>query len=487
MKRKFERNLNKNPRRKIFRFELFDETGLEPDIIKSLKLVILAVAFGTISFNINGGVSMTGYLTTLGASDFTFGLLYAIGPLAAPIQIITSYILERTKKRKGILIIGGIIQRMSWLPFGLVPFFVPMEQPVLRIWMASLFLMLASGLTPLVNVPFFSLAADLVPMNIRGSYFSVRSRIATMFGVAGGILTAWFLDTFAGFNSYAFVFALSAITGTLDIVCFFGVKFPPMAESHDSKNSKNGEKFTHMMSKVIKNKKYMKFIIFMTLWQFSINLSGPFYYVYLRNVINFSNTLITVFIQILPSVCSIIIVRRWGRALDLHGNKTIMQVANGILCIAPFLWVFTSNSSNGLAIVFVIIIGLMQGCLASGFEIGVNNIMLGHAPRENRSMYIAVYFMTTSMIGTGLANATGGWLLDNVFSVVERMDIILLGVKMTRYNYIFAVTAILRCVMIYIALPRLIHEDNNTPVREVIGGFFAGVKDKIKNIKSLKK
>lgn len=456
-------------KRKFFNFkplELFDETGLEAHTIKSLKLVILAVAFGTISFNINGGVAMTGYIKALGASDFTFGLIYAIGPLAAPMQLLASYILERTRKRRFIIIAGGIIQRMAWLPFGLVPFFVPMEQPVLRIWMASLFLLISAILVPFVNVPFFSLAADIVPMNIRGSYFAVRSRVATIFGVAGGILTAWFLDTFTGFNSYALVFALSAIAGTLDIICFFGVKFPPMVE-RTGESEKSGQ-FIYMMSSVVKNKKYMKFIIFMTLWFFSINLSMPFYLVYLRNVIFLSNTLITVLVQILPSVCSIIIVNRWGRAIDLHGNKTVMQITNGILCFAPFLWIFTPANNNMIAVLMIAIVGFMQGCLLSGFEIGANNIMLGHAPQVNRSMYIAVYFTTTSLIGIGLANAAGGWLLDNVFSVFERMDIIICGARMTRYNYIFALTAVLRCVMIYIALPRLIHEENNTPVLELV-------------------
>ena len=457
-------------RKRIFRLELFNETGLEAHTIKSLKLVILAVALGTVSFNINGGIAMTGYLKMLGASDFTFGLLYAIGPLAAPMQLIASYVVERTQKRKSILIASGIIQRMSWLPFGLIPFFVPMEQPVLRIWMASLFLLTSALLMPLVNVPFFSLAADLVPMDIRGSYFAVRSRIATMFGVAGGILTAWFLDTFTGFNSYAFVFTLSAIMGTLDIVCFFGVKFPPMAKPEQS------EKFTHMLSRVIKNKGYMKFILFMTLWQFSVNLSGPFYLVYLRNVVSLSNTLITVLIQILPSVCSIIIVGRWGRAIDAHGNKTVMQITNGILCLAPFIWIFTSD--NAIAVFMVAAIGFMQGCLFSGFEIGSNNIMLGHAPQANRSMYIAVYFMVTSMIGIGVANATGGWLLDNVFSIFERMNFVFLGVKMTRYNYIFALTAVLRCIMIYIMLPRLIHEEKSTPVRELLRRAYTSIKNK---------
>lgn len=456
--------------RKHFKFELFDETGLEAHTIKSLKLVILAVAFGTICFNITGGVAMTGYLKELGASDFTFGLLYAIGPLAAPLQLVASYLLERTRKRKSMFMTFGIIQRVSWLPFGLVPFFVPMEQPVLRIWMASVFLLVSAVSGPFMNVSFFSLAADLVPMDIRGSYFAVRSRIATMFGVAGGILTAWFLDSFSGFNSYAFVFALAATGGTLDVLCFIGVKFPPMVQSE------KGESFTRMMSRVIKNKNYVKFIIFMMLWQFSVNLSAPFYLVYLKDVISLSNTLITFLVQILPSTCSIIIVRRWGRAMDLHGNKTIMQLTNGILCIAPFLWIFTSD--NLISIFMVAIIGFMQGCLISGFDIGANNIMLGHAPQVNRSMYIAVYFMATNMIGVGLANATGGWLLDNIFSLLESRDVILLGVKMTRYNYIFALTAVLRCVMIYIALPRLIHEENNTPVRELLHSIYISLKNK---------
>ena len=446
--------------RKIFNIGLFDETGLEAQTIKSMKLVILAVAFGTISFNINGGVAMTGYLKELGASDFTFGLIYAIGPLAAPLQLLASYLLERTRKRKAIFLIAGMVQRMAWLPFGLVPFIIPMGQPVLRIWMASLFLLVSACLVPFVNVTFFSLAADLIPMNIRGSYFAVRSRIATMFAVAGGILTAWFLDSFSGFNSYAFVFALSAAAGTLDIICFFAIKFPPMADKSEKSEKNKPEKFTRMAAQVIKNKSYMKFIAFMTFWQFSINLSGPFYYVYLKSVVVLSNTLITGLLQILPSICSIIVIRRWGRAIDRHGNKTIMQLTNGILCAAPFLWIFVP--ANIIAVPIIAVITLMQGCLFSGFEISANNIMLGHAPKTNRSMYIAVYFTATSMIGIGLANATGGWLLENAFSALERLELIIFGVVMTRYNFIFALTAILRCVMIYIALPRLIKEENNT-------------------------
>ena len=442
-------------RYRLPRLVLFDEHGLESHTIRSLRLAILAVAFGVIQFNIVGGIAMAGYLRSLGVSDFVFGLLYAIGPIISPLQLAASYILERTRKRKALFITFGLIQRVIWLPFGLIPFIIPMEQHTLRIWMVSLVLFIVAFCGPFMNVTFFSFIGDLVPEHIRGRYFAVRMRISTICGIAGGILTAWILDSFSPIYSYAYVFALAAIMGTLDIVCFFRIKFPEMAHS-----PKEGEGFLQMLGGVVKNKPYMRFIFFMTFWLFSLNLSGPFILVHLREGVQLSNTLITVAVQILPNVCSVFIVSRWGRTLDSHGNKPVMQVANGILCFAPFLWIITTN--NPISVVLIMLIGLMHGLLLPGFDLGANNIMIGHAPQVNRSMYIAVYFMCTSIIGIGLANAMGGWLLDNVFSITEAMELSVLGVVLTRYSYLFALTALLRCFMVYIALPRMVKEESST-------------------------
>jgi MFS family permease len=437
---------------------------------KSLKLVILAVAFGMVCFNITGGVAMTGYLKALGTSDFVFGLIYAITPLAAPFQVVASFVLERTRKRKLIFMSAGLVQRVAWLPFGLVPFFVPMGEPLLRVWMASLFILITALSGPFMNVSFFSLAADIVPDDIRGRYFAVRSRVATVFAVAGGILTAWFLDSFSGFVSYAMVFALASLGGTLDILCFIGVKFPEMHRGERAGG-------LPLLFTALRHKAYMRFVLFVTLWQLSLNLSAPFYFVHLRNEVMMSNTLITLLVQILPNIISIIFVTRWGRMIDAHGNKTVMRLTNGILCVAPFIWIFTAN--NAVSVALIVFAGLMQGLLFSGFEIGTNNIMMSHAPREGRSMYIAVYFMFTSMLGIGLGNAAGGWLLDNVFSRAEALGAVLLGTRLSRYNYLFALTAVLRCVMVFVALPLFIREENNTPPLEVLRLALARIRRRL--------
>ncbi|MCL2016262.1 MAG: MFS transporter [Defluviitaleaceae bacterium] len=446
------------------RIELFDEHGLDMQTIRSLKLVIVAVAFGIINMNIVTGIAMASYFRSLGASDFIFGLLFAIGPVISPMQVVASYVLERTRKRKQLFLTFGLIQRMIWLPFGLVPFIIPMEYVTLRIWMVSLFLLISAFSGPFMNVSFLSLAADLVPAHIRGRYFAVRMRVFTIMGILGGIFTAWLLDSFPPFYSYAMVFTLAAIAGSMDILCFIGVKFPEMPKLPEGEKR---EKFFVMLKTVLANKPYMRFILFMTFWMFSINLSTPFILVHLREGVQLSNTLITIAVQILPNICSVLIVLRWGRILDSHGNKATMQLANGIMCFAPFLWIFTTN--NTISIVFIMIIGLMQGLLIPAFDLGANNILIGHAPKVNRSMYMAVYFMFTSIIGVGLANATGGWLLENVFYIFENQEMSLLGVTLTRYSYLFALTAILRCVMIYIALPRMVKEDEEKAGNTAMG------------------
>jgi len=337
-----------------------------------------------------------------------------------------------------------------------------MDQPALRIWMAALYLMISSVSAPFLNVSFFSLAADLVPMDIRGRYFAVRTRVATVFSVAGGILTAWVLDTFTGFNGYALVFALATVTGVMDIVCFFAVEFPAMAARERT------ETFGKMLSGVLRNRKYMKFTLFMALWYFAVCLSGPFYMVHLRTGVQFSNTLITLLMQILPNICSILIITRWGQGLDMYGNRTIMRITGCFLWVSSFFWIFTGHGSVTASIVLVAIVGLMQGFVYPGFDIGINNMMMGQAPQMNRSMYIAVYLTVTSILGIGAANAAGGWLLDNVFARLEPFQFSVFGVVMTRYNWLFALTALLRCGMFFVAFPRLLPGDGDTPVREVL-------------------
>jgi MFS family permease len=437
------------------RLVLFNEAGLSKEKVFSLKLVILAVAFGTVCFNITGGVAMTGYLKLLGVSDFTYGLILAIGPIATMLQVFASYVLERTRKRKLIFMLSGILQRSAWLPFGLVPIIFPMSGVTLQIWTAALFLMLSSLCNPFINVSFFSFVADLVPTNIRGVYFSMRQRIALIFGIAGGLVTAFILDRFTGFTGYALVFALAALFGILDILTFIFIKFPPMLETPKKESIKA------MLADVFNDKRYLRVIAFASIWMFSVQISAPFALVYARTVLHLSNTAITLVMQILPSICMVIVLPFWGRALDRYGNKPVMRISACLVCISPFFWIFTVPGP--FVIVPIILAAIAGGLFSAGLDFGTQNVFLGQAPEKNRSMFVAIYSCATSLLGIAMANATGGWLLDNVLSRLESG-----GLTFNRYNFLYIIATLLRVFAAFILLPRMITEENSTPVRTVI-------------------
>lgn len=83
----------------LSRFSLYDTTGLAKETRKNLRLVILGVVIGNVSFTITGGTALTGYIKALGASDFVYSVLLAMPYVAKFMQLVTSYILERTRKR----------------------------------------------------------------------------------------------------------------------------------------------------------------------------------------------------------------------------------------------------------------------------------------------------------------------------------------------------------------------------------------------------
>ena len=51
----------------LSRFSLYDTTGLAKETRKNLRLVILGVVIGNVSFTITGGTALCGYIKALGA------------------------------------------------------------------------------------------------------------------------------------------------------------------------------------------------------------------------------------------------------------------------------------------------------------------------------------------------------------------------------------------------------------------------------------
>ncbi|MDR2657721.1 MAG: MFS transporter [Oscillospiraceae bacterium] len=437
---------------------LYDSPGLSDSLRKSLNFIIISGAFGTVSGNITGGAAWTGFLRAIGANAAALGIFAAIPVAANSIQILISYIIERTGHRREWMLRVGIAGRLLWAVIGLIPFIIPMEAAMLRIVTAMVFVALCAGSNAVISVSFYSLIGDLVPIRMRGRYFGVRQMFCLVAGVLTGLGVSMLLDRMHGYAGYMVALLIAGIFGGADIALFVFCDWPAMHSPEGRRDSLGG-----MLLTVARNKQFRKITLIMLYWGFAVNICAPFYNVYMLEVIGMTYTQITLINQVLPNVITVFIISWWGRRMDTHGNKPVMQFTGLFTMIYPLLWMFTGPNVFWI----LIITNIASGLLSTAFDLGAQNIYLNAAPDVNRSMYLSVYFAATQLLGNATSNALGGVLVQNVLPRLETLNWRIGGLLMTRYHFIYLISGLLRIVMILCLLP-MMQEDECKTMRALV-------------------
>ena len=444
------------------RFRLFDSTGLSPDQVRILQVLIWGVLGGTVWGNITTGAAMTGYIKDLGASDTLYGFVFALPFLANGFQLFVSYWMERTLKRTELFMISGFIQRLVWFPFALVPLLIPMHQAQLRLWCAVILALVSACMGPAMNVSFFSFLNDVVPIKIRGRYLAVRSRVATIVGLGMGILVARLLDILPAFTNYIVVFAIAGVFGTFDICCFLFCKLPPMQPSPEKAS------LPKMLKSIFTDKRYMRLVLSISIWLFCVQLGAPFFNVFSLSSVadggmGMSKTDVIFTGQVMYNAALILLISRWGRAMDQYGAKPVLVVSAFLTAFMPMFWF---RIGPGM-LVLAAISNFYSGSTYCAVDLSMQSLFMGQAPDKNRSMYFAVYFIFTQLLGLALGSMVGGLLLDHVLVHVESLKISLAGIPFGRYHALFVLTTALRVLSVLLLLSTI---DDGQPKGQTI--FF---------------
>ncbi|MEA5064712.1 MAG: MFS transporter [Eubacteriales bacterium] len=443
-------------------FRLFDERGLPEDTIVVLRLMIASVAFGVVWTNVTTGVALPGFLKALGASDSLYGLVFALPALANAFQFLCSYLLERTHRPRRMMLIAGLTQRLVWIPIALIPFALPASAGALKLTAAVVMALISASMAPFMNVAFYTIASA-VPIRIRGRYFATRSRVSTLVGLVIGLLIGVILDAMPGMTGYAAVFALAGVFGVLDILCYLRMRELPMATNPDKQG------LFSMLWSVLKDKNYMRTVLILTAWLFCVQLTSPYHNVYLRTVLGISNFNIILTGQIAGNLALILLVTRWGHAIDLYGNRPVLLASAFLTALYPLMW---TRVGAPLMLTLIFFSNVYSGGIYCAVDLTLQNLFMGQAKEQNRSMYFAVYFLFTQLIGMALGSTVGGLLLDNVFSHVDALGLALAGAPFTRYNALFALGGLLRLFVVLFLMVRL-QEPGARKVEELLAGAKA--------------
>lgn len=454
----------------------YDDGTLPEETSRNMRTIIISVLIGTFCFNVTGGASFTGYIKALGASDLILSVLVAMPFVMRFLQLFASYILERTKARKGLFVGMGIISRSLWLLVALVPFFVPMEHQAVRLWMVLVLYTMISCTGLFIDTTFLSMVADVVPMRLRGRFFSVRSRLSMVVGIICGLIIGFILDNVQGHDGllgYIICFSLAAVFGLGDILCYIRMKFPPMEEGEATRAGAKKPSMPAMVKEVLQNKPFMKLVGFWTCWSFAMNLMAPFFNVYMLEYIQMSYIEITLFCTVPANIMGFFLLRRWGNAMDEHGYRPVLTICTLVQSFIPLLWLFCGPRFY----VFVVIAQIFAGIVGSAVDLSSQNTIMNAAPSRNRSMYTAVHMVVTQLLGVALGFVTGGFLLDNVFTPLAQSmtaaGITLAGLEITQYHFLLVLSTVVRLAATLVL--RKTDIEGNLTAGQMLGGIGKGV------------
>lgn len=438
-------------------FSLNSDLTSDKSLQKSLNFVILGITFGIVFFNVTMGSPVAGFAKAIGFGDLMYGIMLALPVLGGVAQVFASFILEKTKKRKSIFLVSGFLHRLPWALIAILPLFLNKGSYIL-LFLLIVLMTVSSISNSFTNVSFWSWMGDLIPEHIRGRFFSRRATISTVVGMLSGLAIGKFLDIYNNLFGFSIIFIFAAIMGTLDIACFFFVKDLPM------KNKEAKLDLKEMFLSTLNNHYFRKFMTFFVIWNFGLNIAGPYFNMYMIKDLKMSYFDIILLTQIVSNVVTILTLSYVGKIVDKIGNRPMLLLATGFISLLPVIWCFTNTNNYKF---LVTIISIFAGLLWPIIDMGNNNLILKLSDQSQTSMYVAVINLFNAIFGSAIPIILGGYLIENIAPTIVTFLKNHLGISIATYHTVFLASGLIRFFAV-IYLKKNVKEPGAKSLKRVI-------------------
>ncbi|CAA9311942.1 Uncharacterized MFS-type transporter [uncultured Microcoleus sp.] len=405
---------------KIFQLVLSPKTVLKiskQEVRSTLKASTVDGVFATVFESATGGVLLSNFLLQLGASSVEIGIFSAIPMVVNLLQPLGAYIADRTTSRHwyNLGIFG--VSRLLWLMFAVAIVWGSQHaDPHQLLQWTLVTVVAASVLGAFANSNWFSWMAAVVPHRLRGRYFGFRNSalsLITLLGVPlmGWGVSAWGADPIFG---YGIVLLVGVLAGMISLTCqFFMVDVNPQLYKKEAQSDRLTEKkakqITNFVPSVLKDSNFLMFILYFSVWTFAVNLSAPFFNIYLLKELSLDVSLVTIYTS-LSSGANLLLLMFWGKLADRWGNRPLLIVVGLVVAITPLLWLGTGNYPFALW-VWLPLLHLLGGTTLGAIGLCTNNIQMEIAPIEQPSTYFAIAAAVSGVAGA-LGTTAGGFLAE---------------------------------------------------------------------------
>ncbi|WP_373545477.1 MFS transporter [Chamaesiphon sp.] len=362
------------------------------EIRTSLEASTIDGVFAAVFLNITSGVLLTNFLLELGANSTEIGLLASIPMLANLMQPIGAYFAEQTTSRHSYCLWIYGISRSLWVGLAVAIFQIGQSNDSPLLVLVTLGIATASCfLGALGSAAWLSWMAALVPDRLRGRYFGRRNSAANLTNLISVPLMGFAISQWKGgsVQGYSLVLMLGIISGLVSLwFQNFIVDINPLTGSQCSM-AIVGESVPQILPiDCWQDPNFLKFLLYFTLWTFAVNLSAPFFNVYLLNELNLDLTQVALY-NSLSAGANLLLLMFWGRLADRIGNRPILIGVGIMFALFPLLWLVTGD--NSLSIWFWLpLLHLIAGATSAAIDLCSNNLQIDIAPHPHQATYFGI-------------------------------------------------------------------------------------------------
>lgn len=371
---------------------------------------------------------LTVYLLALGATSQQIGLLSSMSNLAAALLLLPAAMLvERTGERKHTTLWASAGSRLMILLIALLPMFLVPTKGL--IWVILGMALLRETFNNFAYPGWVALTGDMIPLEGRGRYFGTRNFIMGVAGITTALVVGHAITAIGSPLGYELAFLAAVALGLTSM--FF---FSKLRDHNQEEGTVRTEHSTlaQIFHSVKGQKAFILFCIFTASWNFSLNVAGPFFSVYMVDSLKMTAATIGV-VTVANTVANLLVQRRIGALSDKWGNRNLAIITLFLIPIIPLVWGLWVKTAWHL-----ILIESLSGALWGAYNLVSFNILLTQTPPEQRARFSALYqivvtlslaggaavgsllFSAIAFKGVAVLSAIGRWVSGLLFLILVR-------------------------------------------------------------------
>jgi MFS family permease len=422
---------------------------LDPKVRRTMRYSTLEGSFVQAFLNWTTGSALIGYMLYLGATPTEISLIGSVPLLAQVTNPLAAWLAAKMGRRKILAIIFAALGRGLWVLAALLPqFALERASPMFMVGLV----LVSSIFQSAAGTLWAAWMGDVVPHQVRGRYFGIRTGVVGVVGMVANLAVGWFLDAVKAPISFQIVMMASVLCGAVGVFFYTLHYEPPVTGKQLGFRDTFGEPLRHA--------NFRRFLMFAAYWQFAVMLAGPFVMAYFLNEqkLGFRNIAIW---SVIVGLAALFTTTQWGRLADRVGNKAVIAIGSVLAGVAmPGCWILLGLTGN----IWFFWLSAVADAMAWG-AVGpaLFNLALSSSPQTGRAAFIASF-----SLATGLAGFVGGLFSAPLLEFFQLLKFSIGNIHWTHYHWLFTLSGIARASA-WILL-RAVEEDNAWRTRDVLQG-----------------